>query len=196
MAYDCYFASVMQAEFLEQGTSFHLVSHRESIYGCRRPTSSLVITPRLTFIASGCGVRGEGLGFRNFSSRFNLQNQINLLVPCRTGAIWSLEKRGIRFGQTNYFPLISSRWNKPSYVDYLEKCPKHPGRRCSLKFSFKEAVSLESSSFFCNYYLYLSAVEVNVSDSVTFKWQNHSFQFLIKKMCPWCYICIYIRKQR
>lgn len=98
MAYDCYFASVMQAEFLEQGTSFHLVSHRESIYGCRRPTSSLVITPRLTFIASGCGVRGEGLGFRNFSSRFNLQNQINLLVPCRTGAIWSLEKRGIRFG--------------------------------------------------------------------------------------------------
>ena len=41
---------------------------------------------------------GEGLGFGNFSSRFNLQNQTNLLVPCRTGAIWSLEKRGIRFG--------------------------------------------------------------------------------------------------
>ena len=36
MAYDCYFASVMQTEFLEQGTSFHLVSHRESIYGYRR----------------------------------------------------------------------------------------------------------------------------------------------------------------
>ena len=41
---------------------------------------------------------GWGLGFGNFSSRFNLQNQTNLLVPCRTGAIWSLEKRGVRFG--------------------------------------------------------------------------------------------------
>lgn len=46
----------------------------------------------------GGGRGGEGLGFGNFSSRFNLQNQTNLLVPCRTGAIWSLEKRGIRFG--------------------------------------------------------------------------------------------------
>lgn len=46
----------------------------------------------------GGGEGGEGLGFGNFSSRFNLQNQTNLLVPCRTGAIWSLEKRGIRFG--------------------------------------------------------------------------------------------------
>ena len=44
------------------------------------------------------GERGEGLGFGNFSIRFNLQNQTNLLVPCRMGAIWSLEKRGIRFG--------------------------------------------------------------------------------------------------
>ena len=48
--------------------------------------------------AGGGGRGGEGLGFGNFSSRFNLQNQTNLLVPCRTGAIWSLEKRGIRFG--------------------------------------------------------------------------------------------------
>ena len=88
MAYDCYFASVMQAEFLEQGASFYLVSHRESIYGCRRHCPCMMITPRLTFIASGCGVRGEGLGFGNFSSSFNLQNQTNLLV----------EKRDIRFG--------------------------------------------------------------------------------------------------
>ena len=88
MAYDCYFASVMQAEFLEQGASFYLVSHRESIYGCRRHCPCMMITPRLTFIASGCGVRREGLGFGNFSSSFNLQNQTNLLV----------EKRGIRFG--------------------------------------------------------------------------------------------------
>ena len=48
--------------------------------------------------ARGGGEGGEGLGFGNFSSRFNLQNQTNLLVPCRTSAIWSLEKRGIRFG--------------------------------------------------------------------------------------------------
>ena len=46
----------------------------------------------------GGGEGGEGLGFGNFSIRFNLQNHTNLLVPCRTGAIWSLEKRGIRFG--------------------------------------------------------------------------------------------------
>ena len=46
----------------------------------------------------GGGEGGVGLGFGNFSIRFKLQNQTNLLVPCRMGAIWSLEKRGIRFG--------------------------------------------------------------------------------------------------
>lgn len=97
MAYDCYFASVMQTEFLEQGTSFHLVSHRESIYGCRRHSPSWWL-PGVRGGGGGRGMGGEGLGFGNFSSRFNLQNQTNLLVPCRTGAIWSLEKRGIRFG--------------------------------------------------------------------------------------------------
>ena len=54
----------------------------------------------------GGGVGGEGLGFGNFSSRFNLQNQTNLLVLCRTGAIWSLQKRALGLGRRIIFPLF------------------------------------------------------------------------------------------
>ena len=155
MAYDCYFASVMQAEFLEQGASFYLVSHRESIYGCRRHCPCMMITPRLTFIASGCGCGERAWGLEIF---------LVLSIYKTRLTCWS-RSGASGLGRRIIFPLITfPRWNNPSYVDYLEKCPKHPRRRCGLKFSFKEAVSLESRSLFYNYYLYLSAVEVDISD--------------------------------